>query len=187
VVLTFAALAIAGCGGGGEDDWEVPDVVGKPTGEALAAIEDAGLRPVVQELGGDEPVGRVYYMEEPAGSKLPEGTTIDIWVIGGPAEPAPEPAESAPKPAAPTPSPPPHLRRQRYDRALTSLDRKCNQDSSLIARYIEKAQELIQRSGQYESLTSVAEHVNGAYPAGMPVTNCSDIFAAYVTLRQGGG
>jgi PASTA domain len=187
VVLTLAALAVAGCGGAGEDDREVPDVIGKPTGEGLAAIEDAGLTPVVRGLGGDGPVGRVYYMEEAAGSRLPEGTTIDIWVIGGSGEPTRVPAESAPKPAAPNPSPPPHTRRQQYDRALASLDRKCNQDWSLIARYIERAQGLIQRSGQHESLTSVAVHIDRAYPAGLPVTNCSDRFAAYVTLRQDDG
>ncbi len=126
----------------------------------------------MQQLATNESVGRVYYMGELPGSKLPEGTTIDIWVSGGPAEAT---------------SPPPHLRRQRYSRALASLDRKCNEDSSLIARYIKKAQELIQRTGQYESPTSVAAHVNRAYPAGLPVTHCSDLFATYVTLRQGGG
>jgi hypothetical protein len=164
-LLTFAALAIAGCGGDGEDDRDVPDVIGKPTAEARAAIEAAGLRPVMQQLAINESVGRVYYMEELPGSKLPEGTTIGIWVSGAP----------------------PHLRRQRYDRALTSLDRKCREDPSLIARNAEKAQELIQKSGHYESLTSVATHVNRAYPAGLPVTDCSQVFAAYVTLRRGGG
>lgn len=184
LVIAVAVALVAGCGGSGDStgstvrEVAVPDVTGKPVPEASAAIEDAGLRPIVQVVAideFDEPVGRVLYMDEPGGSKLREGTTVGIWVTGGSAEPASEPA-------APTP---PHLRRQRYDRAVAALDRKCNEDSSLIVREIMKAQDLLQERGQYESPTSIATHVNRSDPAGRPVTNCSDIFAAHVTLRQG--
>jgi hypothetical protein len=184
LVIAVAVALVAGCGGSGDStgstvrEVAVPDVTGKPVPEARAAIEDAGLRPIVQVVAidqFDEPVGRVLYMDEPAGSKLREGTTVGIWVTDGSAEPASEPA-------APTP---PHLRRQRYDRAVAALDRKCNEDSSLIVRDIMKAQDLLQERGQYESPTSIATHVNRSDPAGRPVTNCSDIFAAHVRLRQG--
>jgi hypothetical protein len=186
-MIAVAVALLAGCGGSGDSTGStvrevvVPNVTGKPVAEAHAAIEAAGLTPVVQRARQSLfPVGRVFYMEEPAGSKLREGTTVGLWVTGGPAEPASEPA-------APTPLPPPHLRRQRYNRAVAALDRKCNEDSSLTARYLKKAQDLLQESGQYESLTSIATHVNRSYPAGLTVTDCSQLFAAYLTLRQGGG
>jgi hypothetical protein len=163
-MIAVAVALLAGCGGSGDSTGStvrevvVPNVTGKPVAEAHAAIEAAGLTPVVQRARQSLfPVGRVFYMEEPAGSKLRGGTTVGLWVTGGPAEPASEPA-------APTPLPPPHLRRQRYNRAVAALDRKCNEDSSLTARYLKKAQDLLQESGQYESLTSIATHVNRSYP-----------------------
>jgi PASTA domain len=187
LVIAVAVALLAGCAGSGDSTGStvrevvVPNVTGKPVAEARAAIEAAGLTPAVQRARQSVfPVGRVFYMEEPAGSKLREGTTVVIWVTGGPAQPASEPA-------APTSPPPPHLRRQRYDRAVAALDRKCNEDSSLIARYIRKAQDLLQESGQYESLASIATHVNRSDPAGLPVTDCSQLFAAYGPPRQAGG
>jgi hypothetical protein len=185
-VIAVVVTLLAGCGSGDSTgstvrEVVVPNVIGKPVAEARAAIEAAGLMPTVRRTRQSLfPVGRVFYVQEPAGSKLREGTTVVIWVTGGPAEPASEPA-------APPPPPPPHLRRQRYDRAVAALDRKCNEDSSLIARHIKKAQDSLQERGQYESLTSIATHVNRSYPAGLRVTDCSQLFAAYVTLRQGGG
>jgi hypothetical protein len=49
VLLTFAALAITGCGDSGDSNGStarekvVPGVTGKPVAEARAAITDAGL------------------------------------------------------------------------------------------------------------------------------------------------
>jgi PASTA domain len=186
LVIAVAVALPAGCSGSGDSTGStvrevvVPDVTGMPVAEARAAIDGAGLTPVVQQARQSLfPVGQVFYMEEPAGSKLREGTTVGIWVTGGRAESASEPAAAA--------SPPPHLRRQRYARAVTALGRKCNEDSSLIARDIKKAQDLLQETGQYESLTSIATHVNRSDPTGQPVTGCSHFFAAYATRRQGGG
>jgi PASTA domain len=183
-VIVVAVALLAGCGGSGDSTGStvrevvVPDVTGKPVAEARAAIEAVGLTPAVQRARQSLfPVARVFYVEEPAGRKVREGTTVVIWVTGGP-------AEAASEPAAP---PPPHLRRQRYDRAVGALDRECNEDSSMIARYIKKAQDSLQESGQYESLTSIATGVNRSYPTRLRVTDCSQLFAAYVTLRQGGG
>jgi PASTA domain-containing protein len=186
LVIVVAVALPAGCGGSGDSTGStvrevvVPNVTGMPVAEARAAIDGAGLTPVVQQTRQSLfPVGRVFYMEEPAGSKIHEGTTVGIWVTGAP-------AESASEPSAPT-SPPPHLRRQRYYRAVTALGRKCNQDLSLVARDIKKALDLLQETGQYESLTSIATHVNRSDPTGQPVKRCSQLFAAYTTRRQVGG
>jgi hypothetical protein len=183
LVIALVVALLAGCGGSGDSNGStvrevlVPNITGKPVAQARAAIEAAGLTPVVQQAQSLFPVGRVFYMEEAPGSKVHEGTTVAIWVTGSPAEPASEPA----------PPTPPHLRRQRYDRAVTALDRKCKEDSSLIARHIKKAQDLLQERGRYESLASIANHLNRSYPAGLRVTDCSRLFVAYPTQHQGGG
>jgi hypothetical protein len=77
-----------------------------------------------------------------------------------------------------TPSPP---------TALESLDGKCREGASLILRYGAKAEQLLAQHGILESAPSVIRHVDQSIPPSAPVQPCSDVFAAYVTLREGGG
>lgn len=117
------------------------------------------------------------------------GNSTDDEAATTPAPATPNPAPAPPPsaydralaapPAPPTPS--------AYDDALAALDRKCEEGPSLIADYITKAQELLTVSGINESPSSIATHVNRSLPESLPVTQCSDVFAAYVTLLQGPG
>ena len=55
MLLALAALAlVAGCGGGDEEGGEEPED-GASTNEALACVQDAGLKALA--TGGDEPLG----------------------------------------------------------------------------------------------------------------------------------
>jgi hypothetical protein len=109
VLLTFAALAITGCGGSGDStgstvrETVVPGVTGKSVAEARAAITDAGLEALVQKGPSEKRAGTVVHQGDPAGSKVPEHTQITLYLSSGPEKPAPKSA-AAPTPAA---APPP--------------------------------------------------------------------------------
>jgi hypothetical protein len=98
VLLTFAALAMTGCGGSGDSNGStvrekvVPGVTGKPVAEARAAITDAGLEPLVKKGPSEKRAGTVVHQGDPAGSKVPEHTQITLHVSSGPEKPAPNSA-----------------------------------------------------------------------------------------------
>ena len=107
VLMTFAALVIAGCGGSGDSGGatvEVPSVAGKPVAEARAAITGVGLKVLVQRGANAEPAGKVVHQGTPAGSKVPENTSVTLYVSSGPAaRPAAPPVTQSE--ATPAPSP----------------------------------------------------------------------------------
>ena len=102
VLGVFAALAVTGCGGSGGSNGStvreivVPAVVGKPVAEARAAMTGAGLDALVQRGPSEEQAGTIVHQSEPAGSKVPELTTITLYVSSGPEQPStPPPAVAA--------------------------------------------------------------------------------------------
>jgi hypothetical protein len=72
-----------------------------------------------------------------------------------------------------------------YAMALDSLETKCKEQRTLLGDYAEKANELLGKSGDDESRLSIMRHVSKSVPSAAPKMPCSDVFAAYVTLRQG--
>lgn len=83
VVVAIIAIAFALFGGGSS---RVPEVVGLPQDEAVAAIEDAGF--VVGSVEGTESVavaeGTVVVQDPAAGAELAEGGSVSIVVAGAP-------------------------------------------------------------------------------------------------------
>jgi serine/threonine-protein kinase len=82
----------------GEEKATAPNVIGKERAEAVEAVREAGLKPVVQEQETEVPsqVGRVTDQFPPPGSEVKPGSTVTL-VVGkaavGAAEPEAEEAE----------------------------------------------------------------------------------------------
>jgi serine/threonine-protein kinase len=82
----------------GEETASVPNVIGKERAEAVEAVREAGLKPVVQEQETEVPsqVGRVTDQFPPPGSEAKPSSTVTL-VVGkaatGSAEPEPEEEE----------------------------------------------------------------------------------------------
>ncbi|HEU4944279.1 MAG TPA: Stk1 family PASTA domain-containing Ser/Thr kinase [Solirubrobacterales bacterium] len=82
----------------GEETASAPNVIGKERAEAVEAVREAGLKPVVQEQETEVPsqVGRITDQFPPPGSELEPGSTVTL-VVGkasaGSAEPEPEAEE----------------------------------------------------------------------------------------------
>jgi beta-lactam-binding protein with PASTA domain/predicted Ser/Thr protein kinase len=82
----------------GEEKATVPNVIGKERAEAVEAVREAGLKPVVQEQETEVPsqVGRVTDQFPPPGSEVKPGSTVTLVVgraAAGPVEPEPEAEE----------------------------------------------------------------------------------------------
>lgn len=69
--------------------------------------------------------------------------------------------------------------------ALDALQKKCKERRELLSDFSVKADELLNDSGIDESLLTILRNVNKSIPGSAPKMPCSDIFAAYVTLRRG--
>jgi len=83
----------------------VPDVVGKPSGEAQAILAQAGFDVrVTEEETSAQPPGVVVFQAPPAGTEVNAGTRVAITVAKAPA-PVPTPAPTPPASPAPTPVP----------------------------------------------------------------------------------
>jgi hypothetical protein len=95
VLLAFAALAIAGCGG--EKKVQVPDVKGLGWLKADLTLDDAGLKMDARPLMRG-PFAHVVSQSPAASAEVPEGTTVTVVF------PKSKPAKPAPKPAAPAPT-----------------------------------------------------------------------------------
>jgi eukaryotic-like serine/threonine-protein kinase len=80
----------------GEEKATAPNVIGKERAEAVEAVREAGLKPVVQEQETEVPsqVGRITDQFPPPGSEVKPGTTMTL-VVGKapPASVEPEPEE----------------------------------------------------------------------------------------------
>jgi beta-lactam-binding protein with PASTA domain/predicted Ser/Thr protein kinase len=82
----------------GEEKATAPNVIGKERAEAVEAVREAGLKPVVQEQETEVPsqVGRVTDQFPPPGSEAKPGSTVTL-VVGkaatGSSEPEPEEEE----------------------------------------------------------------------------------------------
>ena len=62
----------------------VPPIVGRSRSEARAALEEAHLIAVFDEMDSDEPKGQVVETDPAAGEEVPEGTKITVWFSDGP-------------------------------------------------------------------------------------------------------
>ncbi|HWW66483.1 MAG TPA: PASTA domain-containing protein [Solirubrobacterales bacterium] len=73
----------------GREKIAVPNVIGKPRPEAVAALREAGLSPTVQEQETEVPsqAGRVVDQFPPPGSKVDKGTEVNVVVGKLAAEP----------------------------------------------------------------------------------------------------
>lgn len=69
--------------------------------------------------------------------------------------------------------------------ALRHLNRKCEENKRVIKAYGRTAKVLLANGGKNESVTSILVHVDRSIPRFARGLQCSDIFAAYVTLRGG--
>jgi eukaryotic-like serine/threonine-protein kinase len=78
----------------GQQKVAVPNVVGKLRSEAVAALREAGLKPIVQEqeTEAESKIGRVINQFPAGGTKLEKGAEVTIAVGKSAAEPT-EPAE----------------------------------------------------------------------------------------------
>ncbi len=81
----------------GEEKATAPNVIGKERAEAVEAMREAGLKPVVQEQETEVPsqVGRVTDQFPPPGSEVKPGSTATL-VVGKAAPSAAEPEEEEP-------------------------------------------------------------------------------------------
>jgi serine/threonine-protein kinase len=81
----------------GEEKATAPSVIGKERAEAVEAVREAGLKPVVQEQETEVPsqVGRVTDQFPPPNSELKPGSTVTL-VVGKAAPGAAEPEEEEP-------------------------------------------------------------------------------------------
>ena len=64
---------------------KVPGLVGRPRTEAVAAVRDDGLRPVVHEVWADRyDAGTVVRQRPREGAEVDDGAKVDLWVSRGP-------------------------------------------------------------------------------------------------------
>lgn len=74
-----------------------------------------------------------------------------------------------------------------FAQQLTALAPHCQEPVSRLGDFTVFIQgDMKKRAGIDEDLLSILTHVTGSIPAGLGRTKCSDIFAAYETLRIGG-
>jgi len=79
---------------------KVPGLVGRPRAEAVAAVRDDGLRPVVHEVWADRvDAGTVARQRPREGAEVDDGAKVDLWVSRGPLH-IPSPDLTGMKPAA---------------------------------------------------------------------------------------
>jgi serine/threonine-protein kinase len=95
--------------GAGTTTVEVPDVVGRTRADAVSAVEDAGLVPVVaQAYSPDVDKGTVIAQEPKAGAATEEGGDVGLLVsLGSPPSPSPTPSATGEASPSPTPTTPP--------------------------------------------------------------------------------
>jgi beta-lactam-binding protein with PASTA domain len=76
----------------GNQEFEVPNLIGKPQEEASLLLSGSGLQvgSVIFEEHADTTQGLVIKQKPAAGTKIRVGDVVDIWVIGT------DPAKSAP-------------------------------------------------------------------------------------------
>jgi beta-lactam-binding protein with PASTA domain len=85
----------------------VPDVTGKDQAEAVAALQSAGLKPVIVEVASQEPLGTVVGQDPAAGQTVPPGSRVRLQVAKvGPSTTQPPQTQTTPATtAAPAPTP----------------------------------------------------------------------------------
>ncbi len=71
---------------------KVPGLVGLPRAEAVAAVKDDGLRPVVRQVWADRYDAGIVARQRPRqGAAVDDGSKVDLWVSRGPLHiPAPD-------------------------------------------------------------------------------------------------
>lgn len=93
VVLLFAVLIVPRLFGGGDEQPQVPaatapattttqapNLIGLTRDGAVKALTDAGLAPLVFEATNSAPAGQVFQQSPPAGSNVPRGSTVTVFV-----------------------------------------------------------------------------------------------------------
>jgi len=171
-VALFCVLAIVGCGGGSSSETtrsEAPEV-GATTGT-----------PRTERSGEAAPAKQLAPKPEP--------------------EPEPKPApksKSQPAPNSATRTvaeklatieanaPPDESLIEEFDEALARLEPVCRNQPIKLSDDTVVAHELLAEAGIDESYLSILQHVRQAIPSDTPASDCTQIFASYVTLRKGG-
>ena len=197
-MATAAIFLLAGCGSSKDGSTEasatsatsatVPRLKGLDEDQALAKLRGAGLDVQVIPRDDQAAPGTVIGQNLQPGVSVPAGETVSISVSTGPAPTHKQHHQQAVKPAPPkpTPPPPPPPAPSRYEQAVAGLHRKCGDDGPQLIAYADKAHQLLlQDAGIVESPSSIMIHVNKSLPTNL-LNGCDQIFAAYVTLREGG-
>jgi beta-lactam-binding protein with PASTA domain len=84
VVLVAVLLALGtGCGGGDSRAGTVPALVGLEQSEAIAQVQDAGLKLEIQHRSSDAPPGIVVKQTPSPGTGVDEDTTVVLVVSQG--------------------------------------------------------------------------------------------------------
>lgn len=74
----------------------------------------------------------------------------------------------------------------REQAALDSLSMKCREGESRLSDFAANSMQIMEKDkGINESTLSILHHVKSSIPKALGVTRCQDIFAAYVTIREG--
>jgi eukaryotic-like serine/threonine-protein kinase len=81
LLLGGTALAFALSG---DDEVEVPNLVGKPAQQAVAELADMGLKSDVKPIESEAPTESVVSHDPAAGEKVEEGATVVLRVSSGP-------------------------------------------------------------------------------------------------------
>jgi hypothetical protein len=75
---------------------------------------------------------------------------------------------------------------QKFRVALDSLAPKCKERRIRLSDFTVNSQDLLAKDGIGESLLSLLRHIDASIPDNFGAQPCRDIFAAYITLREGG-
>jgi serine/threonine-protein kinase len=84
VLLLLAAAAAAAFLLTRPDQVTVPNVVGKEAPDAAAQLVDAGLKPKVNRVTSDKPVGEVVSQSPPPGRRIEKASSVTLAVSRGP-------------------------------------------------------------------------------------------------------
>lgn len=72
-----------------------------------------------------------------------------------------------------------------YGAALDRLRRKCRNTRQELSDYTVRSQELLRKNGSPESsLLTILKGIGGSIPRDYPRRDCSELFAAFVTLSR---
>jgi serine/threonine-protein kinase len=153
---------------------DVPDLVGKQSTDAVAALKDAHLKPALLQVPSTKPAGEVVAQDPPAGKKEPEGTVVHFNVSKGP-----------------TPVSVPNVVGQPIASATSTLQALGFKVIPTFVDSTEPANNVISQTpaaGQSAGKNSVVKLTvsNGPKTAAVPDVQSQDLAAAEQTVRDSG-